>query len=193
MATDSAELLPCGCPFCGAGAAIPMTATKAGFSGVEVMRDSLNRPFVWCGTCGAQARWENTEAEAIAAWNTRAPVPASPPVEGEGRAVAAIEATGLLAGDEARDAARAAISALSKPRVSREEIAPAAWQAIETAPKDGTWIMGWAERDSSPYRISWGTNHDGRLTWCTNFGSFYDGYITHWVPLPEPCSPEPRP
>ena len=58
------------------------------------------------------------------------------------------------------------------------------WRPIETAPKDGSWIMGWAERDSAPYRISWGANHDGRLTWCTAFGSFYDGYITHWTPLP---------
>jgi len=62
------------------------------------------------------------------------------------------------------------------------------WQDISTAPKDGTWVLGWAERDSSPYRISWGRNHNNRLAWCTAFGSFVDGYITHWMPLTPPQS-----
>lgn len=58
------------------------------------------------------------------------------------------------------------------------------WQPIETAPKDGTWIMGWSENDSNPARISWGRNHNNKLAWCTAFCSFVDGYITHWTPLP---------
>lgn len=59
------------------------------------------------------------------------------------------------------------------------------WQPIETAPKDGTWILGWS-RDNQPFRISWGRNHEAELRWCTSFASFADGYITHWQPLQEP-------
>jgi hypothetical protein len=61
-----------------------------------------------------------------------------------------------------------------------------AWQPIETAPKDGTWILGWAQSDSTPYRVSWGRNHNGSMTWCTSSFSFVGGYITHWMPLPAP-------
>jgi len=60
------------------------------------------------------------------------------------------------------------------------------WKPISTAPTDGAWILGWAEKGSPPYRISWGRTHDNRLAWCTAFGSFRDGYITHWMPLPSP-------
>lgn len=58
------------------------------------------------------------------------------------------------------------------------------WRPIETAPKDGTWILGWSACDSIPARISWGRNHNGELRWCTSFCSFIDGYITHWIPMP---------
>lgn len=56
---------------------------------------------------------------------------------------------------------------------------------IADAPQDGTWIIGWAASDSSPYRISWGCNHRGELAWCSVAGSFAAGYITHWMPLPD--------
>lgn len=56
---------------------------------------------------------------------------------------------------------------------------------IAIAPTDGTWIIGWAASDSSPYRISWGRNHHGELAWCSAVGSFVPGYITHWMPMPE--------
>lgn len=62
------------------------------------------------------------------------------------------------------------------------------WQPIETAPKDGSWFLAWAQRDSSPYRVSWGRNHNGQLTWCTMFGSFFEGYLTHWKPLDPPAA-----
>lgn len=77
--------------------------------------------------------------------------------------------------------------------LSRIEAAGGGWRPIETAPKDGTWFLGWAERDSSPYRISWGRNRNGNLAWCTSFCSFHDGYISHWQPLQPLPSPQDRP
>ena len=65
------------------------------------------------------------------------------------------------------------------------------WRPIETAPQDGSWILGWAQSDRSPYGISWGRNHNGTLSWCTQFGSFVRGYITHWMPLPGMPFPDP--
>jgi hypothetical protein len=62
------------------------------------------------------------------------------------------------------------------------------WQSIDTAPKDGTWILGWSQSDSAPYRISWGRNHNNELAWCTSFASFVSGYITHWAPLIPPVA-----
>lgn len=63
------------------------------------------------------------------------------------------------------------------------------WQPIGTAPKDGTWFLGWADNDLLPYRISWARNHRGEMAWCTSFCSLVDGYLTHWRPL----SPAPAP
>lgn len=62
------------------------------------------------------------------------------------------------------------------------------WQPIESAPRDGAWILGWAQSDSTPYRISWGRNHNNELAWCTSFASFVSGYITHWAPLVPPVA-----
>ena len=67
------ELKPC--PFCGAGEATDNN--NASFSGVELMVAGADRPYVWCGTCCASARIADTEAEAIAAWNTRSINPAA--------------------------------------------------------------------------------------------------------------------
>lgn len=58
------------------------------------------------------------------------------------------------------------------------------WQAIETAPQDGRWLIGRAEKGGNVYRISWGRNHDDRLAWCTTSFSFMPGYITHWMHCP---------
>lgn len=66
-----------------------------------------------------------------------------------------------------------------------------ALQPIVSAPRDGTWILGWSRQDSAPYRISWGRNHNGQLAWCSAAGSFVCDYITDWMPLPN--APEAAP
>ena len=57
------------------------------------------------------------------------------------------------------------------------------WQPIDTAPKDGSWIIA-RGNDGHVYRVSWGRNHDDRLAWCTVSYSFVSGYLTDWTPEP---------
>ena len=127
--TDNAELLPC--PFCGgeATASGHITYAKAHEAWFRDGSQVLEAYYVNCLTCGADNKallGHQTRKQSIAAWNTRAPVPASYPVVEEGiieRARAYAEEhydTGSVSWCAAYDAYRAA---LSKPRVSREEIA----------------------------------------------------------------------
>lgn len=73
------------------------------------------------------------------------------------------------------------------------------WKPIETAPKDGTWIMGcvpaptsyhdekYAGYGSLPEAIHWGTYHPnskGREEWRNQEGHKRP-YCTHWDYLPE--------
>jgi hypothetical protein len=56
------------------------------------------------------------------------------------------------------------------------------WQPIETAPKDGTWILGYV----SPHHVeamSWGRSRSDLFAWCTVVGTCWP---THWMPLPDP-------
>lgn len=63
--TSATELLPC--PFCGGEAEIhPSNDWDAKFTGSTY--------FAWCDKCETRGDYYNTEADAIAAWNTRAPV-----------------------------------------------------------------------------------------------------------------------
>lgn len=73
MTSDNLERVALeACPLCGAGPARPMTATLAGFSGVEIIGTCHEGwPAVWCGSCGLTTRACETEAEAVEAWNTR--------------------------------------------------------------------------------------------------------------------------
>jgi len=71
------------------------------------------------------------------------------------------------------------------------------WKPIETAPKDGTWFMGWYAGLDDPEPFCWVSDDDeyapyvgwaeASRTWG---GTLYDGYNeapfppTHWAPLP---------
>lgn len=85
---------------------------------------------------------------------------------------------GYAAAAAAGEAIAAAIRAMPLPA--------AGWQPIETAPKDGTRILGWSSGDGvcivafgdTPRRTRWYENHPlGRLP---------IKQPTHWMPLPAP-------
>lgn len=71
------------------------------------------------------------------------------------------------------------------------------WQPIETAPKDGTWFLGytprsihgWPRRNSKGSIISfrwWGKGSEDKIPWFSNMSGFPQP--THWMPLPDPPS-----
>jgi len=65
------------------------------------------------------------------------------------------------------------------------------WQPIETAPKDGTWVLLYKRGEKRAknkylYRIGhWGKGNYsfGKLRWIGPSGKFNP---THWMPLPKP-------
>jgi hypothetical protein len=63
----------------------------------------------------------------------------------------------------------------------------AAWQPIETAPKDGTWFLAYSP-NGNWRRISWGRNRHHELCWCA--ADYWwletERQFTHWQPLPTP-------
>lgn len=64
------------------------------------------------------------------------------------------------------------------------------WQPIETAPKDGTWIL--VVTSYGCKLVQWDIDH-----WCQNpmllGGACYPGIPTHWQPLPGAPAPIPTP
>ena len=69
------------------------------------------------------------------------------------------------------------------------------WQPIETAPKDGTVILGCEEPSTAfgaPARMpcKWGEAEDGIVCWCLAWGCWWDETNAFepmwWQPLPEP-------
>jgi hypothetical protein len=71
------------------------------------------------------------------------------------------------------------------------------WQPIETAPKDGTWILAYEPSKWPPqcHVVRWGLpeywGQAGDETWVTvALGPNPDTYeaddATHWMPLPDP-------
>ena len=72
------------------------------------------------------------------------------------------------------------------------------WQPIETAPRDGTWILlaggsikySW-EGDTAPHAVVAQFTHElavSRWQFAWYDGGYYGEYEdpTHWMPLPEP-------
>ncbi len=57
------------------------------------------------------------------------------------------------------------------------------WQTIETAPKDGTVILGFVPHDCGGYILS--LCYTGYERWSGTV-DFNDFYPTHWMPLPNP-------
>lgn len=59
------------------------------------------------------------------------------------------------------------------------------WQSIETAPKDGTIIDVWTQKDGRIPNVYW----DGE-DWVSMY-LMWSGIPTHWMPLPEPPGDRP--
>lgn len=76
------------------------------------------------------------------------------------------------------------------------------WQSIETAPKDGTDILGFCRdawstptwpRESEDYVVAhWEvSSYDATGSWVESSGEQYQAYpLTHWMPLPPPPTKE---
>lgn len=61
-----------------------------------------------------------------------------------------------------------------------------AWQPIDTAPKDGTWVLAYSP-NGNWRRISWGKNRFNEACWTSVDWWFFEREeFTHWMPLPEP-------
>jgi hypothetical protein len=71
------------------------------------------------------------------------------------------------------------------------------WQPIETAPKDGQYIIGIASPCTVPVIVTWQgkwidkdpddfDGHDEPDEAWKNYWDCYDYKPTHWMPLPEP-------
>lgn len=70
--------------------------------------------------------------------------------------------------------------------------AESGWQPIETAPKDGTQIIGFCSKHESIFMTLWEDGHWGLEDWDSQH--FCAHAPTHWMPLPPPpASPRPIP
>lgn len=58
------------------------------------------------------------------------------------------------------------------------------WKPIETAPKDGTHILGCPEnRKNLAVEVSWNAH---KRMWENDYATGGGWMLTHWMPLPEP-------
>lgn len=70
------------------------------------------------------------------------------------------------------------------------------WQPIDTAPKDGTWILTWARDDSACEFARWEQSYHYRRTvrsgWIVKGRGFSPQYApTRWMPIPALPVPTP--
>lgn len=59
------------------------------------------------------------------------------------------------------------------------------WQPIETAPKDGTKVLGYCDAYGNVVVMEWFVYHGCRAVWETVDGES-EVEPTHWMPLPNP-------
>lgn len=175
-----------------------------------------------CSDCTAAVSAHNSEAEAIAAWNRRASTPAASPTPIDAPSVGVtpqqyrVNVLNSLANwlrtraelprntGEDGEGGLMKIYAADLETMARELTAPQVdaprWQAIESAPKDGTRFLGWNEDygiretkmnlygEGSPGYADWKAGKGPREAgwdWYEpkhNWGSSWKP--THWMPLP---------
>ena len=58
------------------------------------------------------------------------------------------------------------------------------WQPIETAPKDGTFLL--LALDDGDFPIVGGFDTEGGKFSCARYGDAFYPQPTHWMPLPSP-------
>ena len=65
------------------------------------------------------------------------------------------------------------------------------WRPIESAPRDGTAILGWADGSFAVVHwVDWGRGDgDWQLTETGSFADDGPWWPTHWQPLPPPPEP----
>lgn len=61
------------------------------------------------------------------------------------------------------------------------------WKPISSAPKDGTYFLGWDGYCMGVYE--WSYDQDGK-TWFVILGLPSTSQLTHWMPLPPPPGSE---
>lgn len=60
------------------------------------------------------------------------------------------------------------------------------WQPIESAPKDGRWIMTWNEFAIVPAVLRWSADIGDWTEVNSDDDKAWDGTPTHWAPIPAP-------
>jgi hypothetical protein len=73
-----------------------------------------------------------------------------------------------------------------------DDALPPAWQPIETAPKDGTKILGYDPLAEDCVVIRWtgfGDFSEEAVCWRIQWSGQENPDCTHWIPLPEPPKP----
>lgn len=70
-----------------------------------------------------------------------------------------------------------------EPLLTALRAAPEGWRDIESAPKDGTWVLAWPCYSEGVHRVRWG----GKRPPCwQDFMGRVPKPPTHWQSLPEP-------